>query len=253
MQNIDELATRIKASGGVLEAEPVDTPWGARVFRLRDPDGFKFVISSGRSYRVTPTVTLSAPDARASGRPCGPRPSGGRRPSFAPPSALLPSAVPLSVFSRTHALASPTPPARPRRDVRVSARGRPRETASALPTHDDAFRAPAHVLPLGAFSARHFPSLAALTRRPTGAPSTIRSRSPASRTARRVSPYEYDASLRARTHRPASTPISLRACRAVRVLLCFALASHPHFVIVAATVQGMTVTVARIHGWMQHW
>ena len=48
-QNIDELATRIKASGGVLESEPVDTPWGARVFRLRDPDGFKFVISSGRS------------------------------------------------------------------------------------------------------------------------------------------------------------------------------------------------------------
>jgi len=48
-QNIDELATRIKASGGVLETEPADTPWGARVFRLRDPDGFKFVISSGRS------------------------------------------------------------------------------------------------------------------------------------------------------------------------------------------------------------
>ena len=49
VQNIDELATRIKASGGVLETEPVDTPWGARVFRLHDPDGFEFVISSGRS------------------------------------------------------------------------------------------------------------------------------------------------------------------------------------------------------------
>jgi uncharacterized glyoxalase superfamily protein PhnB len=48
VQSIDELATRIKAAGGVLETEPVDTPWGARVFRLRDPDGFKFVISSGR-------------------------------------------------------------------------------------------------------------------------------------------------------------------------------------------------------------
>lgn len=48
VQGIDELATRIKAAGGVLETEPVDTPWGARVFRLRDPDGFKFVISSGR-------------------------------------------------------------------------------------------------------------------------------------------------------------------------------------------------------------
>ena len=47
-QDIDELANRIKAAGGVLEADPVDTPWGARVFRLRDPDGFKLVISSGR-------------------------------------------------------------------------------------------------------------------------------------------------------------------------------------------------------------
>ncbi|HEY9230303.1 MAG TPA: VOC family protein [Gemmatimonadaceae bacterium] len=45
-QNIDELANRIKASGGVLESDPFDTPWGMRAFRLRDPDGFKFVISS---------------------------------------------------------------------------------------------------------------------------------------------------------------------------------------------------------------
>ena len=47
-QNIDELAGRIKALGVGLETEPTDTPWGARVFRLRDPDGFKFVISSGQ-------------------------------------------------------------------------------------------------------------------------------------------------------------------------------------------------------------
>lgn len=46
-QNIDELANRIKARGGVLEAEPADA-WGARVFRLLDPDGFKLVISSER-------------------------------------------------------------------------------------------------------------------------------------------------------------------------------------------------------------
>jgi uncharacterized glyoxalase superfamily protein PhnB len=45
-QNIDEIAQRIQASGGTLEAEPADTPWGARVFRLRDPDGFKLAISS---------------------------------------------------------------------------------------------------------------------------------------------------------------------------------------------------------------
>ncbi len=46
-QNLDEIATRIKL-GGTLELEPSDTPWGARVFRLRDPDGFKLTISSQR-------------------------------------------------------------------------------------------------------------------------------------------------------------------------------------------------------------
>ena len=44
-QNVDELAERIKGLGVNLETEPIDTPWGARVFRLRDPDGFKFTIS----------------------------------------------------------------------------------------------------------------------------------------------------------------------------------------------------------------
>jgi uncharacterized glyoxalase superfamily protein PhnB len=47
-QNIDELAARIKAHGGVLESDPFDTPWGVRAFRLHDPDGFKFTISSER-------------------------------------------------------------------------------------------------------------------------------------------------------------------------------------------------------------
>ena len=46
-QNIDEIAQRIKDHGGTLESEPADA-WGARVFRLRDPDGFKLVISSER-------------------------------------------------------------------------------------------------------------------------------------------------------------------------------------------------------------
>ena len=46
-QNIDELAARIRENGGVLETEPQDA-WGARVFRLKDPDGFKLVISSER-------------------------------------------------------------------------------------------------------------------------------------------------------------------------------------------------------------
>jgi uncharacterized glyoxalase superfamily protein PhnB len=50
-QNVDEIAKRIKALGGTLESEPADTPWGARLFRLRDPDGFKLAISSDRAAR----------------------------------------------------------------------------------------------------------------------------------------------------------------------------------------------------------
>ena len=45
-QNIDEIANRARAAGGVLVAEPTETPWGARMFRIKDPDGFIFVISS---------------------------------------------------------------------------------------------------------------------------------------------------------------------------------------------------------------
>jgi uncharacterized glyoxalase superfamily protein PhnB len=45
-QNIDEVAKGIKERGGTLDSEPADMPWGARMFRLRDPDGFKFTISS---------------------------------------------------------------------------------------------------------------------------------------------------------------------------------------------------------------
>jgi uncharacterized glyoxalase superfamily protein PhnB len=46
VQDIDELARRIQARGGTLESEPADMPWGARVFRVKDPDGFKLAISS---------------------------------------------------------------------------------------------------------------------------------------------------------------------------------------------------------------
>jgi uncharacterized glyoxalase superfamily protein PhnB len=45
-QNVDEIAARIKERGGTLESEPADMPWGARVFRVKDPDGFKLAISS---------------------------------------------------------------------------------------------------------------------------------------------------------------------------------------------------------------
>jgi uncharacterized glyoxalase superfamily protein PhnB len=47
-QNIDEIAIRIKKHGGTLETEPTDTPWGSRIFRVKDPDGFKLVFSSHR-------------------------------------------------------------------------------------------------------------------------------------------------------------------------------------------------------------
>jgi uncharacterized glyoxalase superfamily protein PhnB len=50
-QNIDEIANRIKKLGGALDSEPANMPWGARLFRLRDPDGFKLVISSERTRR----------------------------------------------------------------------------------------------------------------------------------------------------------------------------------------------------------
>ena len=48
-QNVDKIANRIKELGGTLESEPADMPWGARLFRLKDPDGFKLVISSPRA------------------------------------------------------------------------------------------------------------------------------------------------------------------------------------------------------------
>jgi uncharacterized glyoxalase superfamily protein PhnB len=53
-QNIDAIAQRIKAAGGSLESDPIDTPWGARVFRIHDPDGFKLVISSERPSQSNP-------------------------------------------------------------------------------------------------------------------------------------------------------------------------------------------------------
>jgi uncharacterized glyoxalase superfamily protein PhnB len=42
---VDPIAERIKAHGGTLETEPQDMPWGARVFRVHDPDGFRWTIS----------------------------------------------------------------------------------------------------------------------------------------------------------------------------------------------------------------
>jgi len=46
-QDIDAIAARIQARGGTLETPPFDA-WGVRAFRIRDPDGFRFTISSPR-------------------------------------------------------------------------------------------------------------------------------------------------------------------------------------------------------------
>jgi uncharacterized glyoxalase superfamily protein PhnB len=46
-QSVDQIAKRITDGGGTLESEPADTPWGVRMFRVCDPDGFKLTISSG--------------------------------------------------------------------------------------------------------------------------------------------------------------------------------------------------------------
>jgi uncharacterized glyoxalase superfamily protein PhnB len=44
-QDVDRLADQIKARGGTLAQEPRDESWGARVFSVEDPDGFKITIS----------------------------------------------------------------------------------------------------------------------------------------------------------------------------------------------------------------
>ena len=46
-QDIDALAARVESCGGALETAPM-TVAGKRAFRLRDPDGFRFTISSPR-------------------------------------------------------------------------------------------------------------------------------------------------------------------------------------------------------------
>lgn len=48
-QSVDEIAERIRASGGTLHSEPADMPWGVRAFRTEDPDGFKFAFSQEKS------------------------------------------------------------------------------------------------------------------------------------------------------------------------------------------------------------
>ncbi len=51
VQEVDQIARRIKEQGGTLDSEPADMPWGVRMFRLRDLDGFKLAISSEQSTK----------------------------------------------------------------------------------------------------------------------------------------------------------------------------------------------------------
>ena len=47
-QSIDDVAAHAKRAGGALESEPADMPWGARIFVIKDPDGYRMVVSSPR-------------------------------------------------------------------------------------------------------------------------------------------------------------------------------------------------------------
>lgn len=44
-QDVDAIAKRITDHGWALDTEPADMPWGARAFRVRDPDGFRWSVS----------------------------------------------------------------------------------------------------------------------------------------------------------------------------------------------------------------
>lgn len=48
-QSIDAVAAGIRSQGGILDIEPTTAPWGARFIRFRDPDGFRFTLSSPRT------------------------------------------------------------------------------------------------------------------------------------------------------------------------------------------------------------
>ena len=44
-QDVDAIAAGIKARGGTLIIEPTDMPWGVRMLRVLDPDGYRLSIS----------------------------------------------------------------------------------------------------------------------------------------------------------------------------------------------------------------
>ena len=44
VQDVDAIAAHIKAQGWTLAKEPADMPWGVRMLRVVDPDGFRIGI-----------------------------------------------------------------------------------------------------------------------------------------------------------------------------------------------------------------
>jgi|SRR5688572_17151039 len=43
-QDVDALASRVKAAGITLDSDPHDTEWGSRAFEVTEPSGFKVTI-----------------------------------------------------------------------------------------------------------------------------------------------------------------------------------------------------------------
>ena len=48
-QSIDGVAARVTGRGWPIDAPPADMPWGVRMFRMKDPDGFRITMSSVRN------------------------------------------------------------------------------------------------------------------------------------------------------------------------------------------------------------
>lgn len=55
-QDVDEIASAIRQRGGTLATEPFERS-GVRAFRLQDPDGFRFTISSERDQSGSANAT----------------------------------------------------------------------------------------------------------------------------------------------------------------------------------------------------
>lgn len=49
VMDVDKLASDMQSRGAVLDSAPADMPWGARSFRVRDPDGVKLSFSKDKA------------------------------------------------------------------------------------------------------------------------------------------------------------------------------------------------------------